>query len=183
MKEANPSSPAGPVHRFPLRRLFIAGASLVLLGLAAAIVVPNLLASRNGTRQQRTMTDMRTIATAWEARATDRNGYTVEPDGHETTGGDVQDFSTLHRVSAADLERALVPTYLRKLPRTDGWGNEFDFRTGGDKSGAAQIYALRSFGSDGRPDRQPYGSRATTDFKSDLVYTNGSFLQYPDEGG
>jgi type II secretory pathway pseudopilin PulG len=170
-----------PFHCSRTSFVVIAGLTL-LLGLGMAIVAPNMWEAMNRRRQQQTLADMRSIATAWEARATDRNSYTIDPDPHDSRGVDASDFSILHRVSAADLERALVPTYIRKLPRNDAWGNAFEFRTGDYRNGAAQMYALRSLGSDGRPDLHPYGSRASTDFKSDLVYTNGSFLQYPEEG-
>ena len=158
--------------------------ALIALALVAGVVsiaVPNVLTARNRSRQKRTMADMRTIATAWEARATDRNSYTVEPDRHATRGNDPADFAKLHSVPVADLERALVPRYIRKLPRTDGWGNEFDLRTGAyNEKGEAQSYAIRSFGNDGRADGHLYKGGVITNFKGDLVYANGSFLQFPE---
>src|SRR5437660_12266334 len=46
---------------------------VAIIGILAAIAIPNLLTAMQRSKQKRTMADMRTIATAWEARATDRS--------------------------------------------------------------------------------------------------------------
>src|ERR1700757_3137885 len=48
---------------------------VAIIGILAAIAIPNLLTAMARSKQKRTMADMRTIATAWEARATDVNRY------------------------------------------------------------------------------------------------------------
>ena len=48
---------------------------VAIIGILAAIAIPNLLTAMQRSKQKRTMADMRTIATAWEARATDINRY------------------------------------------------------------------------------------------------------------
>src|SRR5438552_5291860 len=48
---------------------------VAIIGILAAIAIPNLLTAMQRSKQKRTMADMRTIATAWEARATDINKY------------------------------------------------------------------------------------------------------------
>ncbi len=153
---------------------------LGIVAILSAIAIPNLMTARGRSKQKRTMADMRTVGTAWEARATDINSYTVEPDSHSATGTDVNDFEKLHRVSPAELRRALEPTYARKLPLKDGWGNDFDFRTGGYKGKDAQIYALRALGSDGRDDGFPYTGIPVKNFRDDLVFANGAFTQFPE---
>lgn len=153
---------------------------VVIVAILAAIATPNLLTARGRSKQKRTMADIRTIATAWEARATDLNSYTVEPDRHSATGTDASDFERLHRVIPADLQRVLTPTYIRKLPLKDGWGYDFDFRTGSYKGEAAQMYALRALGSDGRDDGIPYTGIPIKTFRDDIVFSNGSFTQFPE---
>ena len=137
--------------------------SIVLLGW---FVIPNYLPARNRSRQNHTMADMRSIATAWEARATDRNSYSVGGSGDR-------------RVSAGELARTLSPTYIRTFPRVDGWGREFEFAA----TAEGQAYVIRSFASDGRPDRIANLSGATTDFADDIIYSNGSFVRYPENAG
>ena len=108
--------------------------------------------------QKRTMADMRTIATAWEARATDRNTYLVARPGI---------------VSYDDLHLALEPKYVKQLPRDDGWGNPFVFASND------QEYSIRAIGADHRIDGHLVPG-ATTDFDCDILYANGSFTAYPE---
>jgi hypothetical protein len=113
-----------------------------------------------GSPQRRTAADMRLIATAWEARATDTNTYA-------TCDGITGD------ISYEQLAQALSPTYIKKLPQLDGWGNPFHFKV--EPNG--QVYVIRSFGSNGRFDNTPNGE--IKDAAGDIVYSNGVFLSYP----
>lgn len=125
--------------------------------LVAAVGTPNLITARQRSAQKRTMADIRSIATAWEARATDVNSYSV--------GGGA--------VSYEALSHALVPKYIRTLPRRDGWGRPFDF------AATDQQYTIRSRGRDDRVDASD-ANQATTSFDNDIVYSNGTFTRYPE---
>ncbi|HWW62790.1 MAG TPA: type II secretion system protein GspG [Thermoanaerobaculia bacterium] len=116
-------------------------------------------ADRGMGQLKRTLADMRTIATAWEARATDTNSYTVDEYGE--------------LVSAERLERVLSPTYIKTMPRRDGWGTDYEFRC----PPSGQEYFIRSYGANRTHDETPNG--ATTDPNADIVFTNGSFSAYP----
>jgi len=48
---------------------------VAIIGILAAIAIPNLLTALQRAKQKRTMADMHSIATGWEARATDTNRY------------------------------------------------------------------------------------------------------------
>src|SRR2546430_2975901 len=84
---------------------------VAIIGILAAIAIPNLLTAMQRSKQKRTMADMRTIATAWEARATDVNRYnaagTTLPTGS---------------VTISNLVSFLSPTYVKTFPQKDGWG-------------------------------------------------------------
>jgi general secretion pathway protein G len=158
-------------------------AGFVLLLLLAWLIVPNYLHARNRSRQKRTMADIRSIATAWEARATSINSYSVGAQRNSPMGASVR-MQAEQRVTTAELARSLEPTYIRKLPNADGWGAEFQFTTGDyDTEGQAQTYTIRSLGSDGRPDRIANLSGASTGFEDDIVYSNGSFIRFPEGAG
>ena len=154
----------------------------VIVAFFSIMIIPNLMTARNRSRQKRTMADMRTIATALEARATDLNSYTINPAGRDAHAGKrVEEFTKLHRESFEDLERALVPTYITKLPRQDGWGVDFEIRTGDyDEKGQAMLYALRSYGSDRKPDSDIYELRTIHEFREDIVFAQGNFFRYPE---
>ena len=166
-----------------MQRTLSIGACLAFAMFLAWVAVPNYLRARNRSRQKQTMADMRSIATAWEARATDINSYSVGAELNSRGGARVR-MPTERRVAAADLAGSLEPAYIRKLPRTDGWGTEFQFTTGGyEIASQAQTYTIRSLGSDGRADRIANLSGSTTDFSDDVIYSNGSFIRYPENAG
>jgi hypothetical protein len=164
------------MHRFVMAAVFTGGLALILM-----IAVPNLLTAHHRSLQKRSMADMRTISTAWEARATDTNSYSIEAAPTCKIAATAESFGKLCEVSGEQLARALEPTYIKHLPRTDAWGAPFDFRLGGyNAKGQAQTYAIRSHGSDQRADAESYASGTIERFEQDLVYSNGSFLRFPE---
>jgi type II secretion system protein G len=145
---------------------------VAIIGILAAIAIPNLLTAMQRSKQKRTMADMRSIATAWEARATDYNKYNAAAAG-------ITGVTTV--VNQASLDAYLSPTYIRQLPAKDGWGNTYGYFTDQAFAGttAAQAYCIISGGRDGAfAASEPGGP--TTSFDCDIVYSNGSFVQYPE---
>ena len=143
---------------------------VAIIGILAAIAIPNLLTAMQRSKQKRTMADMRTIATAWEARATDVNRYNAAGVTFPTTNA-----------SIANLTSFLSPTYVKTFPQRDGWGTNWGL--GADQAWgtttAAQVYAIISYGKDGAP-QSAWSGGATTAFDCDIVYSNGTFIQYPE---
>jgi type II secretion system protein G len=160
----------------PLRILAIV---VVVLGLLAAITVPNILSALQRSRQKRSMADMRSVATAAEARATDTNEYPADDGGQHL---------------ASHIQKELEPTYIRKAPVLDGW--ERPFRYYSLDGPPYQSYAVVSAGRDGKfeyDDITKYpmfvvkdGSitvekkRETKSFDDDIVFFLGEFVQYPE---
>ena len=110
-----------------MRRRSDAGFTLIellvvvaIIGILAAIAIANYLNALARARQKRTMADMRTIALAWEARQAEKGSYS--PAGFS--------FPTID-VTFTDLEQSLAPTYIRALPKVDGWGRAFEFAQDG----------------------------------------------------
>src|SRR5881392_4029174 len=90
---------------------------VAIIGILAAIAIPNLLTAMQRSKQKRTMADLRTIATAWEARATDVNKYSAA--GVITLPGTT--------IPTASMTGILSPTYIKSLPPRDGWGNDWKY--------------------------------------------------------
>jgi general secretion pathway protein G len=133
---------------------------VAIIGILAAIAIPNLLTAMQRSKQKRTMADIRSLATAAESYATDNNQYPQTLD-------------------------ALAPKYIKFLPKNDGWGHPFEFMCLPDETGKCTGYVLASGAKDGRMERelresaaQPPG--ATTNFDCDIVYANGKFEEYPE---
>jgi type II secretion system protein G len=144
---------------------------VAIIGILAAIAIPNLLTAMQRAKQKRTMADMRTIATAWEARATDLNKYNAAGATYPTlavSGG------------VGTLELYLSPTYVKTFPKTDAWGTQYaptvsvQFAASGT---AAQEYGITSYGKDGAAESTVRGG-PTTNFDCDIIYSNGTFVQY-----
>jgi general secretion pathway protein G len=127
-------------------------------------------------KQKRTMADMRTIATAIEALATDHDKYDMVSFVGPMPPGDPLRFETLRRVSYKELTHALRPTYVRSLPQYDGWGTEFDVRQDWQQT----TYSLRSAAGDRRFDSDVYAFSTTRTFDEDIVLSEGNFIQYPE---
>ena len=145
---------------------------VAIIGILAAIAIPNLLTAMQRSKQKRTMADMRTIATAWEARATDTNKYNAAGLSYPTTDAGL-----------TNLQNYLSPTYVKTFPAKDGWGNLWFFGVDQTWGGAtaAQQYSIVSGGKDGSiASASAQTGGATTNFDCDIIYSNGTFLQYPE---
>ena len=154
---------------FTLVELLIVVAIIAIL---AGIAIPNLLMALQRAKQKRTMANMRNIATAWEARATDLSRYNA-------AGVSFEGMSQVVTMDA--LQDALEPTYIKSMPTTDGWSRTYQGVTDmpwADGSNA-QHYGLISGGRDGIFETTPVLG-GTTNFDCDIIYSNGRFLQYPE---
>ena len=77
---------------------------VAIIGIIAAIAIPNLLNAIDRGKQKRSMADIRTIGTAVEEYAIDNNIYPIAA----TIGA---------------LEPSIEPIYIRSSPTVDGWNN------------------------------------------------------------
>ena len=139
---------------------------IAIIGILAAIAIPNLLNAVQRGKQKRSMSDMRTMATAVEAYAVDNNVY---PSG-QCTGK----FTTISTVLTSTSLSVLAPTYIANPVRRDGWSNFFMYNTSSNN----QEYGFRSAGRDGTS--QDAVCTTTTNFNDDIVYSNGGFIQWPE---
>jgi general secretion pathway protein G len=145
---------------------------VAIIGIIAAIAIPNLLVAVQRTRQRRTMVDMRNLASAWEAR-------NLEAGHYNAAGAAVPGIDQL--VDATSLSTALSPTYIKVMPRLDGWGNPLQYyvdRPWGNAA-QAQAYVIVSAGRDGQfAPSETMG--VFQNFDCDIIYSNGAFLAYPE---
>ena len=83
---------------------------VAIIGILSAIAIPNLINALQRAKQKRTMVSIRNLATAWEARASDQSKYNAAG----ISGASVP-------VPLIDLAGELEPTYMKVVPRKDGW--------------------------------------------------------------
>ena len=144
---------------------------VAIIGIIAAIAIPNLLTALQRARQRRTMADMRSLAGAWEARNVDAARYNA--------AGGYQGIDQPVDVNA--LETALVPTYVKHIPKYDGWDQPLALFTDivwGNAVPAAK-YVIISPGKDNAFDSATRPG-ATTNFDCDIIYSAGVFVVYPE---
>jgi general secretion pathway protein G len=142
---------------------------IAIIGILAAIAIPNLLAAVQRGKQKRTMADMRTLATAIEAFAVDNNNY---PSG-SCAGGL---FTDAPAATNANSFTSLTPTYIAAPPKIDGWGHALFYKS---RPTTFDAYNIASGGRDGSVPSSPTCG-TTTDFNDDIWYSNGTFIQWPE---
>lgn len=140
---------------------------VAIVGVLTSIGIWNYFIAIDRAKQKRTIGEIRNIALAWEAYATDVGSHQV--------AGAAFAFPT--SFSYATLKETLVPRYAKALPEVDGWGHPLDVGYG--VTGDHTTYAIRSRGKDGQIDAN-YDQSLTKNFACDIIYSNGSFVVYPE---
>ena len=125
---------------------------VAIIGIIAAIAIPNLLNAIDRGKQKRTMADMRSVGTAIEAYAVDTNKYPIATD-------------------TATLQTAVQPIYIKNMPTADGWANTFVVAS------AATEYTVYSTGKDGSGSTCTAGTTGL--FNDEICFVNGQFARYP----
>ena len=156
---------------------FIVMVGVIKLGWRLAPIMP--------AYEKRSMADMRSIATAWEMRAVEVNTYAppsaAPPVSVVATANNAATFRwPSENVSYETLRKMLSPTYMKNVPRKDGWGHDYQFAvTRSSSPNDSGRYAIRSPGRDGRFEGTIYKkNNAVQSFDADVVFANGSFVQW-----
>ncbi len=141
---------------------------VAIIGIIAAIAIPNLLRALQKGKQTRTMGDMKSIATAVEVYYTEIGSYYV---GDGTVAGTIYTGTTANNAFRTLSKDRTIPT--------DGWGNAFEYRA--DTTGTT--YSIGSGGRDGsNPGFGQTGSYLVLgmgDFDNDIIYANGGYVYGP----
>jgi type II secretion system protein G len=148
---------------------------IAIIGILAAIAIPNLLAAVQRGRQKKSMADARSIATAVESYAVDYNVYPAKAgcEGLYTTVGDASALTT-----DGNLVTELQPSYMARVPAMDGWGNAFWYGVPTN----LDHYMIISLGRNGKTQTTPDAAvcGTTHDFNDDIIYADGTFIQFPE---
>ena len=125
---------------------------VAIIGIIAAIAIPNLLNAIDRGKQKRTMADMRSIGTAIESYAVDNNVYPVA-------------------ASNTVLAGLVEPIYIKKMPLVDGWNGPYQVAS------VTTTYTVHSFGKDGTGTTCTAGP--TQLFNDEICFVAGQFIRYP----
>lgn len=152
---------------------------VAIIGIIAAILIPNLIDALQKAKQKRTMGDMRDLGTAWFSWLTDQISAAAAGQNQKTYS-----LGSLTLVDADALLNTLFPNttffYIQDVPNKDGWGNDYEYYYAGSPL-AAQVMAVRSPGRDGAFSTSDYtvGPFNATIYNEDIVWADGFFVRYP----
>jgi len=138
---------------------------IAIIGIIAAIAIPNLLTAIQKAKQKATMGDMKSIGTAIEAYITDVYAA-PEMDTIDTS--------------------ILSSFWIKNAPERDGWNNAWGYQHGAVADGTQEEYSIASGGRNGAvaytgwPDAPlSYMVTSMDAFNNDIVFSNGSYTYAP----
>ncbi|HOW44552.1 MAG TPA: prepilin-type N-terminal cleavage/methylation domain-containing protein [Candidatus Aminicenantes bacterium] len=141
---------------------------VAIIGIIAAIAIPNLLVALQKGKQKATMGDMKSIGSAIESYITD--------------------WSFAPQVAAGPINTMAVnwfqPFYIKILPQTDGWGTIFRYDHSAIAAGG-DLYTIQSWGRNKlngpipAPPNNLYTVTSLADFNNDIFFSNGIYTVGP----
>jgi type II secretion system protein G len=162
---------------------------VAIIGILAAIIIPNTLSAIQKANQKQTMKDIASLATATASYITEV-GYA--PDSGNQAGS---------LQSGSNFVTQISPLFIKVCPVNDQWGNPFQVYTGTTVSSVYGIpaaglgdddFLIFSLGRDGAvggsvtytyqaadPTAGLYTVDSMDDFTNDLINMNGSWLHAP----
>jgi prepilin-type N-terminal cleavage/methylation domain-containing protein len=160
---------------------------VAIIGILAALLIPNAITAIQKSKQKGTMKDINTIATGAADFITDQGSWVNAGIAHAGPLAAGDPFIT-----------ALSPFYVKVIPVTDQWGEPFQVYLGDAIAGYRGINAvdvgtddflLESFTRDSVGDGWTYDQNNATagmyiidsmdDFNNDLVQWSGSWIRAP----
>ena len=126
---------------------------VAIIGILAAIAIPNLMNAVDKSKQRRTMSDIRSIGTAVESYAVDNAGYPVV-------------------ATMTALKAAVDPIFFDTMPLIDGWSHDYQIDS------TFNAYTIFSQGKDAAG--TTCTPAVITTFIDQICFINGRFSRYPE---
>jgi general secretion pathway protein G len=162
-------------HGFTLIELLIV---IAIIGIIAALLIPNFLDALQKSKQKRTEADMRNMGTAMFAWLTDQAGAAAA--GSATSDVNLGNFTVQTQAAVVGV---LVSQYIQSIPTQDGWKHNYSFYMNTvNPLGGVGILGLLSYGRNGSNDGGPTYSVTgfdPTDYDQDLVWADGYWVRWP----
>jgi prepilin-type N-terminal cleavage/methylation domain-containing protein len=152
---------------------------VAIIGIIAALLIPNFLDALQKAKQKRTVADIRNTGTAMFSWLTDQVGAAAA--GADATSTVEMDPYNDAKKEPDELRELLVPRYMQEIPAVDGWKNEYEFYLNDTAPLDPQVMLIRSGGRDGDLTATEYevSSFDPTDYDQDIVWADGFFVRWP----
>ena len=158
---------------------------MAIIGIIAAVLIPNLLDALQKARQKRTIADIRNVGTAWMSWLTDQAGATA------AGAAKIYPASRHNAVSYEELFEYLRPSaeffYMQEVPQFDSWEHPLGFAMNAHlvntsvlivcSPGDGGVYLRGPSCNDADWDVTPFLS---TDYDQDIVWADGYFVRWPE---
>jgi type II secretion system protein G len=140
---------------------------IAIIGIVAAIAIPNLLTALQKGKLKATMGDMKNIGTAIES---------YMADNYMAPGGGSVNY-------IADLSAHLEPFYIKILPTRDAWNGMLRYQSGVISTNQS-LYSIISYGRGGTStgidiNNNGYLINSLEGFENDICFSNGIFTYAP----
>ena len=148
---------------------------VAIIGIIAALLIPNFLDALQKAKQKRTVADLRNIGTAQMSWLTDQEAAGA-------AGTSTYTFPA-SSVDAAHWRTLLTTRYIQLIPDVDGWKNTIQFDHHAAATGDQSKFANTSLGADGAGDHNSGNIEPSafdpTDYDQDIVWSDGFFVRWP----
>ncbi|MEL7059944.1 MAG: prepilin-type N-terminal cleavage/methylation domain-containing protein [Acidobacteriota bacterium] len=157
---------------------------VAIIGIIAAVLIPNLLDALQKAKQKRSVADIRNVGTAWMSWLTDQQG------GAAAGATKQYDAANLDDVTYDELYNYLHPTdtffYMQEVPQRDAYGFDLEFGKNDNlqQSNLLLICAQmrdNAWGDQGACEgvAWPVQPFVATDYDHDVAWADGYFVQWP----
>ncbi|HEX4496163.1 MAG TPA: prepilin-type N-terminal cleavage/methylation domain-containing protein [Thermoanaerobaculia bacterium] len=149
---------------------------IAIIGILAAILIPNLLDAMEKAKQKRTVAEMRITGTAMFAWLSDEVGAAAA--GAGVTSVSISQYKAIDQDALRDL---LTPQYIEAIPTIDGWKAQYQYFLDPTNPLSQQVMLI---GSGGRDKSTIAGSYTVTgfdptDYDQDIIWADGFFVRWP----
>jgi prepilin-type N-terminal cleavage/methylation domain-containing protein len=151
---------------------------VAIIGIIAALLIPNFLDALQKAKQKRTVADMRNTGTAMFSWLTDQVGAAAA--GQSATQINLASGYGGSK-PASTVASVLVPQYLQSVPEKDGWKKDYEYYLNTADVLAKTVMAVRAGGRDGSFSTSNYTVVGfdPTDYDQDIVWSDGFFVRWP----
>jgi prepilin-type N-terminal cleavage/methylation domain-containing protein len=160
---------------------------VAIIGIIAALIVPNLLDAIQKGKQKRTIGDMRNSGTAMFSWVTDQ-AAAAAAGSTDPVIWKTSDYPQPGHVGYEKVRPLLETRYIQTLPKLDGWDHEYDyflaqppFQPAGTDEDEDRLMYIRSMGrgTDYAGNTYTVGPFIPTNYIQDIVWADGYFVRWP----